>query len=130
MGGPGARICAGFSLIQILLAGGSSYGLPDAGNSLVLAGFGALTTSMSDVVLRAIITGAAIFLLLTGLRALLRYDWVAAIVAATLLTLQEGGFRQSPNPYQDLPIYIVAYGVLAFALLRTHGSSHCGDLHH
>jgi hypothetical protein len=49
---------------------------------------------------------------------LFRYDWLAALAAALLMTFQEGGFRQSPNLYLDFPIYIGTYSALGFALLR------------
>ena len=74
--------------------------------------------SMTNVAMRSIIAGAVIFFLLTGLRAAVRVDWLAALIAACLMTLQEGGLRHSPNFLLDLSLYIWAYAVLAFALLR------------
>jgi hypothetical protein len=68
--------------------------------------------------MRAIIAGIAIFFVMTGLRALIRLDWLTALVAAVLLTLQESGFRQTSNPWLDVPLYVGIYAVLSFALLR------------
>jgi predicted Ser/Thr protein kinase len=93
-------------------------GLPDNGNLFVLNGLSHLISSMADIAMAAIIAGAVIFFLLSGLRALFRYDWLAALAAALLMTFQEGGFRQSPNLYLDFPIYIGTYAALGFALLR------------
>ena len=91
---------------------------PDNGDVFVLSGLGNLIASMTNVAMRSIIAGAVIFFLLTGLRAAVRVDWLAALIAACLMTLQEGGLRHSPNFLLDLSLYIWAYAVLAFALLR------------
>jgi serine/threonine-protein kinase len=93
-------------------------GTPEGGNVFVLKGIAFLTASISGVAIEATIAGAAIFFVLIGLRALLRYDWLAAVTAAAILTLQESGFRNSPTPYIDFPIYVAIYAVLGFALLR------------
>jgi len=93
-------------------------GIPEDPNVFVLQGIRALTSSTSYIAMRAIIAGIAIFFVMTGLRALIRLDWLTALVAAVLLTLQESGFRQTSNPWLDVPLYVGIYAVLSFALLR------------
>jgi serine/threonine-protein kinase len=93
-------------------------GPPEGINVFVLQGLRELTSSTSYIAMRAIIAGIAIFFVMSGLRALLRFDWLAALVAAILLTFQEGGLRQSSNLMLDAPIYVGTYALLGFALLR------------
>jgi hypothetical protein len=62
--------------------------------------------------------GSVIFFLMCGIRAVVRYDWLAASLAALLLTLQEGSIRNSENLWLDLPIYVGIFGAFTFMLLR------------
>jgi hypothetical protein len=66
----------------------------------------------------AITAGLIIYFVLCGLRAVVRLDWLAALVGAVLLSLQEGSVRASANLYLDVPIFVAIFGIFAFMLLR------------
>ncbi len=66
----------------------------------------------------AIITSFIIFFVLCGLKALLRVDWIAALAASLVLTLQEGAVRQSTSLSFDILLYVAIFALVAFMLLR------------
>lgn len=73
---------------------------------------------LATIVFAAILSGLVIFLLLFGLRTLLRRDYLAAAFAALLLALNRVLPRPDAVLTLDLPLYFVIYGALALALLR------------
>jgi hypothetical protein len=75
-------------------------------------------SSIATTLSQALSSGLVIFFLLCGLRQIIRYDWLTALVASVLLSFQEGSIRTSTNLLMDLPLYIGIYGAIAFALLR------------
>jgi len=64
------------------------------------------------------VTSLVIFFVLCGFRALVRRDWIAAIVAAALLTLQQGALTDSTTFGMDIALYVFIFAVFAFILLR------------
>jgi hypothetical protein len=58
------------------------------------------------------------FLVICGLRALLRNVVAASIVASVIFTFTEGGVVNSPNWQIRVVIYLAAYSIIAFVLLR------------
>ena len=98
-----------------IAAGAAPEGL---NNDYVLMGLRHVIALLGSVLFSAILAGIAIFFLLSGLRALVRREWIAAVVAAVLLTLQEGSIRHSTHLAIDLPLFIFVYAVFMFILLR------------
>jgi predicted Ser/Thr protein kinase len=96
----------------------ASGGPPDQTNLALLFGTRWLINSLTNTLWSAVLAGIAIFFLLSGLRLAVRRDWLVALVAATLLTLQESELRASSHPFLDYPIFIVIYSAFSFALLR------------
>jgi predicted Ser/Thr protein kinase len=90
----------------------------DTANLAILFGARWLTNHLASTLWSAILAGMVIFFVLSGLRGLLRYDWLASLAAAILLTLADGGVRNSTHPWIDLPVYIAVYFSFGFALLR------------
>ncbi|HLK62809.1 MAG TPA: serine/threonine-protein kinase [Bryobacteraceae bacterium] len=66
----------------------------------------------------ALRSGLLVFLGIFGLRVLVRKDWLAALIAAALFTMQEGEVVNSPDWIPAAVIYVVLFSVLIFALLR------------
>jgi predicted Ser/Thr protein kinase len=93
-------------------------GSPDQANLDQLLGVRWLVNSVTNKFWNAVLVGLAIFFLLSGLRYLMKRDWVVAAVAAILLTLQEGELRNSTHPYLNYPIYLAIYAIFGLALLR------------
>ncbi len=83
-----------------------------------LMGVRAVLSNYAGDLFRAMLSGSMIFFVLCGLRRILRRDWIAALAAAILLTFQEGSVRESQSLSFDLPLYVAAYFVLSFILLR------------
>jgi hypothetical protein len=98
-----------------LFAGG---GPPDSPNLDVLSGFRPLIDRSANTALNAVTAGASIFFLLCGVRALVRRDWIAALIAAFVLTLQAGSLRDSTNVALDVSLFMTIHTVFAFVLLR------------
>lgn len=73
---------------------------------------------LTSVTANGIRTSLIIFFLMCGLKILLRRDWLAALVASLLITLQESDIRASANLPVDLTIYVLVIGLFAFLLLR------------
>jgi hypothetical protein len=59
-----------------------------------------------------------IFFLICGLRALLRRDWLAALLAAVLMTFVEGDVRTSSQLLAHTAFYVAMYAIFIFVLLR------------
>ncbi len=91
---------------------------PSRANLALLQGVRWVTNDLAGNLWKAILVGIAIFFLLSGLRYLMKRDWLVAIAAAVLLTLQEGGIRNSTHLYVDVPMYLGIYSAFGFALLR------------
>jgi serine/threonine-protein kinase len=87
-------------------------------NLAPLRGTRYLLSALATTLSQALSSGCMIFFVLCGLRQLIRYDWLTALVASVLLSFQEGGIRMSTNLWVDFPLYIGIYGAIAFALLR------------
>jgi predicted Ser/Thr protein kinase len=96
----------------------ASGGAPDQTNLDSLFGVRWLVNGVTNKFWNAVLVGLAIFFLLSGLRYLVRRDWLVAGIAAILLTLQEGELRSSLHPYLDYPLYLGIYAIFGFALLR------------
>ena len=58
------------------------------------------------------------FLVICGLRALLRNVLLASVAASVLFTFTEGSVVNSPNWQLRAAIYLVAYSIVVFVLLR------------
>src|SRR5579884_213842 len=84
----------------------------------ILMGVKPLLARIANYMFGGLLSGAIIFLLLSGLRALLRRDWIAAVAAAVLMTLEEGNVRNSSNLAFDIPLYMGLFVIFAFILLR------------
>ena len=96
----------------------ASGGSPEQTSLDQLMGARWLLNNLTNRFWNAVLVGLAIFFLLSGLRYLMKHDWVVAAVASILLTLQEGDLRNSTHPYLDYPIYLGVYAIFGFALLR------------
>jgi hypothetical protein len=66
----------------------------------------------------ALFASLIIFFLLCGVKAVLRIDWLAAIVASVMLAMQEGTVRESATLGLDMLIYVAIFSMFAFMLLR------------
>jgi predicted Ser/Thr protein kinase len=66
----------------------------------------------------ALFFGLLVFFAICGLRAIVRKDIPAAILAALLLSLANSSLFTSPNWKVELAIYVGMYTVLVFVLLR------------
>ncbi|MBC7928214.1 MAG: serine/threonine protein kinase [Bryobacteraceae bacterium] len=96
----------------------STTGLPLGIEEMLYQGTRFAIGVTMTVISNAIITSLIIFFVMCGLKALLRKDWLAALVAAILLTLQESNVRDSTTLSVDLPIYVLVFATFAFMLLR------------
>jgi serine/threonine protein kinase len=83
-----------------------------------LFGTRAIIAMVGNLLFSALLSGPASFFLLCGIRVLVRRDWLAALVGALVLSLQEGNLRHSSHMALDLPFYVALFAALAFALLR------------
>jgi Protein kinase domain len=63
-------------------------------------------------------TGMLFFFLLTGVRQLVKKDWIAAILAAAFFTLATSSQINTPQWKVKAVIYIVLFSALMFVLLR------------
>jgi predicted Ser/Thr protein kinase len=100
---------------EFFLAGEAS---PNRDNLALLQGVRWLISDLTGNLWKAVLVGIAIFFLLSGLRYLVRWDWLVATIAAIILTIQEGSVRSSTHPYVDVPLYLGIYFAFGFALLR------------
>jgi serine/threonine-protein kinase len=91
---------------------------PEAIDFNVLLGARALIGTHASTAVQAIQAGLAAFFLLSGLRAIGRRDWGAALAAALVLMLAEGNVRNSPNLAVDIPLFLLLYFALTYSLLR------------
>jgi hypothetical protein len=66
----------------------------------------------------ALLFGLLVFFAICGLRRLVRKDIAAALLAALLLLLSNGGIFGSPDWKVKLAIFLGMYSVLTFVLLR------------
>ena len=66
----------------------------------------------------ALRVGLIIFFLLSGVRAVLRWEWTVALTASLLMLLTEGGIRNSSFLALDLPLFVSVYFVFCMVLLR------------
>ena len=60
----------------------------------------------------------SIFFIVIGLRALLRRDWIVAIIGALLFTIINTDALNSTKVLVEVGIYLVVYGLIIFSLLR------------
>ena len=93
-------------------------GAPNQTNLDILFGTRWLANAVTNKLWNAVLVGIAIFFLLSGLRYVMRRDWLVAAAASVILTLQEGDVRNSRHPYIDYPLYLCVYAAFSFALLR------------
>lgn len=63
-------------------------------------------------------TGLLLFFVMCGLRALLRRDWIAALVMAALFAVQSSASAQPSEWLQSFAIYLVILAALIFLMLR------------
>ncbi len=70
------------------------------------------------IVANAIRVGLFAFLVISGLRALMRNVLPAAVVASLLFTFTEGSVVNSPHWQMRAGLYLVVYFIIAFVLLR------------
>jgi hypothetical protein len=96
----------------------SRGGAPGDMDFNLLLGVRPLLASHANTAVQALQAGLAAFFLLSGLRAVARRDWLAALAASILLTLAEGNIRESKSLGLDIPLYVALYFVLTYALLR------------
>jgi len=66
----------------------------------------------------ALLAGLAAFFAIFGMRALLKRDWLAAIVVSLMFTLSEPAVVNSPHLVASVAIYGSLYVILMFLLLR------------
>jgi serine/threonine-protein kinase len=84
----------------------------------ILLGPRSILADDSGLLFRGILFGSVMFFLLCGLRALLRRDWIAALVAALLVMLTEGDLQTSTHLAIDVPLYVAIFFILGWLLLR------------
>jgi predicted Ser/Thr protein kinase len=66
----------------------------------------------------ALQSGLLIFFVIFGLRLLLRKDWIAALASASLMAALEGNLRTAPDAVMAFLVYVCAYSVMNWILLR------------
>jgi serine/threonine protein kinase len=93
-------------------------GPPDDTNLDVLMGTRMVIAVFFNTMFNAVVAGIVIFFVLTGLRKVVRRDWVAAIIAAGILIIQEGTIRTTTHPEIDIPLFIAIYMAFAMSLFR------------
>lgn len=96
----------------------SAGGPPDGPSANILSGLGPLLSKLLGRGTGALLWAFTIFLLVCGARALLRRDWVAALLAGAAMTFLEGNVRHSTTIGLDAPIYFVFYVGLTLSLVR------------
>ncbi|HYO83749.1 MAG TPA: serine/threonine-protein kinase [Bryobacteraceae bacterium] len=97
----------------------ASEGLAPAAQDLkLIQGTGFLAAEFVSLLSSAVLVGSVIFFVLSGVRALVRYDWLAALIASLILAAQERGLQNSSNIWLDAPVYVLIFAALAFLLLR------------
>ncbi len=89
---------------------------PDSGNLGLLLGARDFAHVLGNIVFSAIQTGFVMFFLLCGIRGLVRRDWIAALVAAALLTPEN--VQRSANLLVDVPLLIAIIAVFSLVMLR------------
>ena len=72
----------------------------------------------ANIVAQGLTVGLAFFFALFFLRAILKFDWLAAVVAALLGIWIEGGIFSSPNWQVRAVMYVIVYFVIFAAMLR------------
>ena len=93
-------------------------GVAPEDNVDALLGVRALIERLANRMFFAVLYGSLVFFVLSGLRALVRYDWLAALIASILFALQEDSIRHSTNLAMDAPIYLAVYMAFCYVLLR------------
>jgi hypothetical protein len=84
----------------------------------ILEGARSLINRDANRALNALLWGSVIFFVLSGMRFLLRRDWLAAAMASLLMTFVEGNVRTSDMLHIDAPIYFSFYLLYMVILLR------------
>jgi hypothetical protein len=74
--------------------------------------------SQASVLTGAIFGGLTIFFAISGLRALVRKEYLAAVISALLLTLAQAGSFDSRHLIALSALYVCIYAILVFLLLR------------
>jgi serine/threonine-protein kinase len=92
-------------------------GPPEGPDPRMLFGLRSLIAIVVQTATNAITSGAIIFFVICGVRALVRRDVLALVISAALLALQSD-IRDSANLALDLPIILLVFGAFAWALLR------------
>ena len=93
-------------------------GLPSGFDGSALDSSSHVLAAVVQVLCQATLTSLVIFFMLCGLKALLRRDWLAALVAALVMTAQQQAVGDLGTLWLDVPLYIVIFGVFAMMLLR------------
>jgi serine/threonine-protein kinase len=96
----------------------SSEGLGFSGSLGMLLGAREWTGLTFLRLSEALQSGLLIFFVIFGLRLLLRRDWIAALAGASLMASFEGGVRNAPDALIAYLVYVSAYSVLNWILLR------------
>jgi serine/threonine-protein kinase len=91
---------------------------PLRANLNLTLGARALLSESTEVLLQGIVFGTLMFFVLCGLRALLRWDWAAALAGALLLMFNESTVQRWAHASIDLPVYLAVYFTLAWLLIR------------
>ena len=115
----GAAVGCALWVIATLIALATSKGaLEAAGNLNYTLGTRQWLGGHAGAVANALRAGLFAFMVIFGVRTLVRKDVLAALIAAVLFTLQEGEVVNAPNWEVAATIYVILFAVLIFALLR------------
>jgi serine/threonine protein kinase len=93
-------------------------GGPEQFDASALLGGRALVANAASVAFGALELGPILFLLICGLRQLLQRDWLAAGVAALILTMTQSAARDPKNWTLNIPALFLVCLVFALMLLR------------
>lgn len=93
-------------------------GTPSGPTVTLLNGFNWYIVHIADRLFGCIFWGIAVFFLLSGLRLILKKDWLASLAAAFLMLFVESNVVHTTQPWIDIPLYLGLYGLISFLTLR------------
>jgi predicted Ser/Thr protein kinase len=112
----GCAIWELFGVTQILSNPPNSLGTP--GVLFFMEGTRQWIAGYANIVAQALTVGLAFFFGLFFLRAVLKYDWLAAAAASLMGIWIESGIFSSPNWQIRAVMYVIVYFVIFMAMLR------------